>query len=125
MLAITADNATSNDVMVNELEDLVGSFQGGEMRVRCFNHILNLVVKMLLQQFNAEHKKKGANDATLDVAKAVLCDLTADLDSDDDGEGDADDIEGWVDERQDLTEEEIKELDVTTRPVKLVLAKVH
>jgi hypothetical protein len=46
ILAFTADNASNNNTLVDELEDLLDGFQGSLTRVRCFAHILNLVVKV-------------------------------------------------------------------------------
>ena len=123
--------------MIDELDELVQSFRGQAMHVRCFDHIMNLVVKTLLKPFDATCKGKTANDAALDEAEAALCELTDDLepsaeDSDDDVEVwdmdavdlDDDNVEVWVDEHNNMTEEEVAKLEVTTRPVKLVLAKV-
>lgn len=39
------DNASNNDTMVTELESL-GGMNSAQTRVRCFCHILNLVVKV-------------------------------------------------------------------------------
>ncbi|EPS96242.1 hypothetical protein FOMPIDRAFT_1082489, partial [Fomitopsis schrenkii] len=61
MLSVTADNATANDVMIDELEDLVESFRGQVARVRCFDHTINLIVKTILRQFDTERNKKGAD----------------------------------------------------------------
>ena len=123
--------------MIDELDELVESFRGHATRVRCFDHIMNLVVKTLLKQFDVMRKGKTTNDAALDEVEAALHELTDDLepsaeDSDDGVEVwdmdavnlDDDNVEGWVDEHDNMTEEEVAKLEVTTRPVKLVLAKV-
>ncbi|KAF8837320.1 hypothetical protein BDN67DRAFT_860211, partial [Paxillus ammoniavirescens] len=52
ILSITADNASSNDMMMVELEGLVAHFGGESARTRCFLHIVNLIAKSLLKQFN-------------------------------------------------------------------------
>ncbi|WVF70526.1 hypothetical protein IAT40_005316 [Kwoniella sp. CBS 6097] len=55
VFSITLDNASANDVLVDELgenESLV-KFPGATHRVRCFAHVLNLVVKALLSPFNS------------------------------------------------------------------------
>ncbi|EPS96717.1 hypothetical protein FOMPIDRAFT_1102388, partial [Fomitopsis schrenkii] len=62
MLGVTADNTTANDTMIDELQKLVKSFPGQKMRSRCFLHIVNLVAKALLRQF--EPKKKKKKDST-------------------------------------------------------------
>jgi hypothetical protein len=46
VLTFTADNASNNDTLVEELSVLIPSFGGAEYRVRCFAHILNLAVKV-------------------------------------------------------------------------------
>ena len=47
-MTFTADNASNNDTLVDELSILIPSFGGCEYRVRCFAHILNLMVKVSL-----------------------------------------------------------------------------
>ncbi|RDX40980.1 hypothetical protein OH76DRAFT_1300621, partial [Lentinus brumalis] len=49
---VTCDNASNNDTMVEHLGTLVPAFQGDFHRTRCFAHIINLVVKSLLRQFD-------------------------------------------------------------------------
>ena len=46
MLAITSDNAETNDKVMRELKLLEPTMRGTEGRVRCFAHVLNLVVKV-------------------------------------------------------------------------------
>ena len=46
ILAITLDNTSNNNTLIAELGDLLPGFQGSLTRVRCFAHILNLVVKV-------------------------------------------------------------------------------
>ncbi|KAG6818456.1 hypothetical protein H0H92_002715, partial [Tricholoma furcatifolium] len=53
IMAINADNATSNDTQTDRLESLPNSFSGVN-RVRCFNHTLNLAVKALLRPFSCK-----------------------------------------------------------------------
>jgi hypothetical protein len=45
ILGFTADNA-SNNTLVDKLTELLDGFQGPLTHVRCFAHILNLVVKV-------------------------------------------------------------------------------
>ncbi|KAG1738827.1 uncharacterized protein EDB91DRAFT_1036963, partial [Suillus paluster] len=52
ILSITADNASSNDTMITELADMVGHFGSKTARTRCFLHIVNLIAKSLLKQFD-------------------------------------------------------------------------
>jgi hypothetical protein len=57
ILAINADNATSNDTQTTKLDQLDNSFDE-ENRVRCFNHTLQLSVKSLLKPFNTAISEK-------------------------------------------------------------------
>lgn len=135
MLAITADSAASNDVMVDELDERIETFDGSVNRARCFDHITNLVAKSLLRPFDIE-PKKGAEDndkmgAVLAEAEQALLELANGLD----GEGldlaagdddDADDnTEGWVDEVAELSAAAREELEAAVVPVKRLLVKVR
>lgn len=46
VLALTTDNASNNITLVDELADLLNGFQGSLAWIRCFAHVLNLVVKV-------------------------------------------------------------------------------
>jgi hypothetical protein len=46
ILGLTLDNASNNNTLVEELEDLLEGYEGSSTRIRCFAHILNLVVKV-------------------------------------------------------------------------------
>ncbi|EIW52836.1 uncharacterized protein TRAVEDRAFT_79078, partial [Trametes versicolor FP-101664 SS1] len=52
MLGLACDNASPNDVMTDLLGERVEGFEGLLGRVRCFAHVINLVVKTLLWQFD-------------------------------------------------------------------------
>ncbi|KAF9220057.1 hypothetical protein BS17DRAFT_648706, partial [Gyrodon lividus] len=52
ILGITCDNASNNDVMIQELTVLAGGFSGLAAHTCCFLHIINLISKSLLHQFN-------------------------------------------------------------------------
>ena len=62
--------------MVDALAELVVAFLGAANRTRCFAHILNLVVKVILRQFDV--LKAKANEV-LDVASQALVDLAGDI----------------------------------------------
>ncbi|GBE78938.1 hypothetical protein SCP_0201350 [Sparassis crispa] len=125
LLGVTADNASSNDTMIDELAELLEGFQGQANRSRCFDHVVNLVAKSLLRQFDLP---KGKADDVLDDAERALLELAKDLNmdvpkGDDEEEDRADNIEGLEDERDGLSPEEIQELEESVQPVKLVLVK--
>ncbi|KAE9397325.1 hypothetical protein BT96DRAFT_772237, partial [Gymnopus androsaceus JB14] len=52
LLIITCDNATSNNAMVVELENVLPNFRGQEDWTRCFAHDINLAAKSLLKLFD-------------------------------------------------------------------------
>jgi len=62
--------------MVDTLAELVVAFPGATNRMRCFTHILNLVVKVMLCQFDVPKAKAGE---ALDVASQALSDLVGDI----------------------------------------------
>ncbi|KAI0037894.1 hypothetical protein FA95DRAFT_1475131, partial [Auriscalpium vulgare] len=51
ILSITCDNASNNDTLIAELAVILESFPGDANRTRCFLHVVNLVAKQLLRQF--------------------------------------------------------------------------
>jgi hypothetical protein len=131
-LGITADNASPNDIMIDELVDLLPNFSGQANHCRCFLHIVNLIAKTLLKQFDVP--KKDAESA-LDDAERELLELAAGIDMEEmvtvaeEGAGDKDDeenddVEGWVDEMALLSKEERAALRENVGPVRLVLVKV-
>lgn len=138
MLGLACDNASPNDVMTNILGERVESFEGDLGRVRCFAHVINLVVKTLLRQFDVPKAK-----TTLDVDEEdeELYELAEEdeEDGENEGEGDlgedgdfalpngaegGDDAEGWVDEMAAMTDDERIEFERKVRPVRLCLTKV-
>ena len=63
--------------MVDELSKLLRNFPGDVNRTRCFLHIVNLVAKQLLKQFDVPRKD---TDSALDEAEKQLLDLAAGID---------------------------------------------
>jgi hypothetical protein len=55
--------------MIDELAIQLDNFPGSASQVQCFTHILNLVVKSIMCQFDVPDKKKGdvADDATQEL----------------------------------------------------------
>ncbi|KAI6030154.1 hypothetical protein EDC04DRAFT_2499093, partial [Pisolithus marmoratus] len=64
ILAVTCNNASANDMMTDELEFDIPEFEGKTSRIWCILHVGNLVVKMMIKQFdvpkNQEIKALGA-----------------------------------------------------------------
>jgi hypothetical protein len=117
--------------MVIELKDLIPSFPGEPNRARCFDHIVALVAKSAVRQFDLP---KGLADAALDDAERELRELAEGIDleeeetrgkwesTDENEKDDGDD--GWIDEVAGLPVADREELEECIRPVRLVLVKV-
>lgn len=130
ILSVTCDNASNNDAMIAELANLIDNFPGAPNQTRCFTHVLNLVVKSILSQFDVP---KARANGTLDDAAAEILKLAGDLDLEEemaandvkDGEEEDDDnTEGWIDERDGMSEIQLEELENRVNPVRLLLLKV-
>lgn len=103
ILSLTCDNASNNDTMVKELGHLVVAFDGQASQTQCFAHIINLIAKSVIKQFDLLKVKAGeAMDETL----KQLATLTGDIEDEEqvtrdsmneDDEGSDDNIEDWVD----------------------------
>lgn len=135
MLSITCDNASNNDTMVDQLGQLVSNFPGATNRTRCFAHIINLIAKTIIRQFDVPKTKEGQ---FVDAAMAELHALAKDMDVEDlltqarhsyrDGDGeeeDDDNEEGWVDERSGLSASDLRELEDDVQPIRKTLVKVR
>jgi hypothetical protein len=129
VLSITCDNASPNDTMIDELEVMLEDFPGAPNRTRCFTHILNLVAKSVMKQFDLPKAKAGE---ALTAAAQALSTLAGDIETEEtemggdmaqDGDDD-DDEDGLADVRDGMSDEEIAELDESLQPVRLVLVKV-
>ena len=115
---------------VDELSNLLDDFPGAPNRTWCFTHILNLVAKSILKQFDLP---KAKADEALDAAAQALADLAGDIEVEEELMGDDlvgddeddDSSEGLADIRGEMSAEEIVELDESLRPVRLVLVKVN
>jgi hypothetical protein len=114
--------------MIDHLAEILDTFPGSANRTRCFGHILNLVAKCIMRQFDSPKAKASDFEAALEG-------LADDLENGDVGEGedgneldeldDDDDDEGIVSaSREGMGEEEIETLEESVKPVKQVLLKV-
>jgi hypothetical protein len=121
--------------MIEELELLIDDFPGAANQTRCFLHIVNLVVKSIIKQFDLPkpNKKKRVgddldnDDDSLDNEDLLI--LAGDVDTEGNvmasGEEEDDNVEGWIDEREEMTEGELGELTTSVAPVRLLLTKVR
>jgi phage terminase small subunit len=85
--------------MIEHLSTLIENFPGPANQMRCFTHILNLVAKSILCQFDVAKKSEGAPDDSNDAVRELAA-LAQELDlgpdghagtNDDDEEGGDDD----------------------------------
>jgi hypothetical protein len=65
ILSVTCDNTSNNDTMITELDHMLTKFLPVNCTC-CFAHILNLVAKSLLKQFDVKHKKKDNDNLNKD-----------------------------------------------------------
>ena len=96
--------------MVNQLAELVPEFMGDASHTQCFLHVVNLVTKTLLSQFEAKHKTindvdddKDSEDGEDNEADDKFKDLIRELDNGDNNNNnnemskdEADNTKGWV-----------------------------
>ena len=127
ILSITCDNASNNDTMITELANLLDDFPGPANQTQCFMHILNLIVKSIIWQFDLP-KSKG--NVVSDEAMKELLMLTGNIEFEEEelarSEGEEvedDNIEGWIDKHMLMTEDELEELEESVEPLRLLLTK--
>ena len=120
--------------MIEHLAVLIETFPGAANQTRCFAHILNLVAKSVLRQFEASKKEKAEERQEPRVAAVI--DEINDEGSDggsyegDDGCGDGDDDDddddedGLAEEMDEMTVEEMSRLKESVEPIRQVLTKV-
>ena len=117
--------------MIVELEDLVAAFPGEANWTRCFTHIINLVAKSILQQFDMPKVRDGEG---VDKSESMreLVKLARDIKFEEkvsqglgeEGEED-DDVDGLEDEREGLSEADRQALNEDIEPICQVLVKVR
>ena len=138
ILLITCDNASNNDAMIEALEKMVNDFPGAANQTCCFLHVLNLVVKSIIRQFDLPKSTKrirngesnDSNNEMLDHTTEELLRLTGNIDLEEEimannDEEENDNDEGWIDECEEMTADKLSELAASVRPVRLLLTKVR
>ena len=106
ILSVTCDNTSNNDTMINKMDIMLTGFSSINC-THCFAHILNLVAKSLLKQFDVKQDEK--KDGDLNDNEQMLLAITGDIeeeeqimaqenDAEDGDTEDNDSLEGWVDE---------------------------
>ena len=109
-------------MMIDKLSKLLDDFPGAANHTWCFTHILNLVAKSILKQFDLP---KAEADDTLDAAVQALADLAGDIEVEEELMGndlveddeDDDNSEGLADIQGEMSAEEVVELDESLWPV--------
>lgn len=114
--------------MVEKLGELLPGFPGLEAHIRCFAHTINLTAKGVLRPFEPVKVKDAvaegdeleaiAKDAEVEELRAELKDL------EENGEQSADDLQGFVNVLDEMSEEERQEWQESVRPVRGALIKV-
>ena len=119
--------------MIVRMSNLLISFLGDANRARCFNHVIAVIAKSAIHQFDIP---KGQADAVLDEAESELRELAEGLDieeeqtkgewegPDNEEDEEGEDPDGWVDEVAGLSVADHEALEENIRPVRLVLVKV-
>ncbi|KAF8550526.1 hypothetical protein OG21DRAFT_397980 [Imleria badia] len=127
--------------MVNKLSDRIPSFGGATSHTWCFLHVVNLVAKSFIHQFDVSKKEADAalNGGGPREAAEALAELSAEVENEDgmasgeieqrnpdgDGETEIDNDDGWTDEVGLMGEDEREEFTLTILPIKLALAKIR
>ncbi len=111
--------------MIEELANLLDNFPGAANQTRCFTHILNLVVKSILAQFELPKGKAHIPDEILKLAEGLeLEDEITAKEGEGGDEKDDDNVEGWIDEREEMSERQLEALEARVEPIRLLLIKV-
>ncbi|KAK7696328.1 hypothetical protein QCA50_000982 [Cerrena zonata] len=67
ILGITCDNALNNDTLLESVEMSLNSQCGKDSRIRCFAHVLNLVVKAIISPFTRKLNTSEIGDVDDDI----------------------------------------------------------
>jgi len=112
--------------MVSELEILVPGFAGFRHHICCFLYILNLVVQSMMKQFDL--RKTASELPNSEEMEALLEDIEDDEEEAEnklaEDEEPFDNIDGFVDVVDNMSDDEREEIMEALRPARLVLAKV-
>ena len=129
--------------MIEELQLRLTHFLGEASRTRCFCHVINLVVKSIVTQFDIPVKDPKSRSATdeLDkhseleddnedlqelerLSRTIEAEEEAERIQDEQEENEKDNDEGWVDEQMEMSRREVRNLQRSVLPARHVLTKV-
>ncbi len=109
--------------MIDHLATLLDNYPGSANWTRCFTHILNLVAKCIMKQFDAPKKNKTGGDAS-EIDDDVADDLAATFDELDEELEDEDGDDWEYNMRADMVNEDVEKLEENVKLVRHVLSKV-
>ena len=114
--------------MVDVMEIELPEFGGSKCRVRCLDHIINLVAKALTRIFDAKHERGDSMNSQLNALMDGMDveELETRLAAYKAGQADADldDNVDFIDLLEGLNAEQLSEVRDTIRPAQIVIAKV-
>jgi hypothetical protein len=118
--------------MVDTLGRVLDNYPGDPNQAHCVNHVIVLVVKCLVHQFDVS---KGDADTALDKVEKEWRELAEGIDVEEilakcrqepmNGEDDNDDNGDGNEMEVELSVEDHAELEASTQPIRLVLVKVR
>jgi hypothetical protein len=126
ILSITCNNASNNDKMIDKLEEILTKFGGSASQTCCFAHIINLIAKTIISQFDIPKSKddtlsnevmKELKELARDIKAEKLMTRASKSKEDEKDNEDDDNMEGWVDEHEEMEEWELEALDGDVQPV--------
>jgi hypothetical protein len=135
-MGVACDNASNNDAMIKSLSRIISHFPGAANRARCTAHIVNLVSKIILRQFDARKRSKGRDnsddeDEDDDDDEENITSLQAeDIDREEQEVADDEDVEmseniaGDLEEIEEEMKDDILEVQKKVKPIQRVLFKV-
>jgi hypothetical protein len=117
--------------MIAALAKLLDLFPGPKNQTRCFMHVLNLITKSVIRQFDVP---KAEQNETLDNHIQQLQVLAADIDLEEEStrngleigsDGNEDNnVDGWIYKRERMSADNVEMLDESIQPVRFMLVKV-
>ena len=138
--------------MVEHLSNIIPTFPGAANRARCTAHIVNLVAKVILRQFDATHARKktkqpkktseNTNDnENANVNEANNTELVSDEDdltglaegldreeqevADDEDDDMSENIAADLEDIEEAMKDEISEVAKKVKPIQRIMFKVH
>lgn len=117
VLGIVCDNAANNDTLLEHMEELTVGPVCAETRVRCFAHVLNLVVKATLSVFACDFDDDGGPPTATQEADELEDAMNINEQASDDGnKADKEDTDKVDEDREQADKEDIEACaDVTDR----------